>query len=124
MRCVLELAAASARFCSGRFDLRVLTSLILPCCPAADYAFLGHYTKYVTLTAAVATPVYGAMVWSWDEATHPWHTEYLPAAYGLVERDAAGMEASGQRTGDSLGNRQRGVFGGQGAGAVLRYRTR
>jgi hypothetical protein len=83
VRCVLELAAASARFCSGRFDLRVLTSLILPCCPAADYAFLGHYTKYVTLTAAVATPVYGAMVWSWDEATHPWHTEYLPAAYGL-----------------------------------------
>lgn len=23
------------------------------------------------------------MVWSWDEPTHPWHTEFLPGAYGL-----------------------------------------
>jgi|EP01046_Picozoa_sp_COSAG06_P009074 hypothetical protein len=23
------------------------------------------------------------MVWSWEEADHPWHTEFLPAAYGL-----------------------------------------
>lgn len=48
-----------------------------------DHAFLGHYTKYVALLAAVATPVYGAMLWSWEEPDHPWHTEFLPAAYGL-----------------------------------------
>ena len=48
-----------------------------------DFAFLGHYTKYVTLSACVATPVYGVMVWNWGEKDHPWHTEFLPAAYGL-----------------------------------------
>ena len=37
----------------------------------------------MALSAVVATPTYCVMVWSWEVADHPWHTQYLPAAYGL-----------------------------------------
>lgn len=73
-------------------------------CRCPDYAFFGHYTKYVALTAMVGTPIYGLMVWSWDEPNHPWHSEFLPAAYGLfVLVWSSAMLQGWRRTDSTLG---------------------